>query len=229
MMLATMRIPARACSALWFLAMQVLHCNAMARPVKLTAQDFDAVVRNGTSEPWFVYFYLTACKVCPFMSAEDLGQLAKDMDGKVRIGHHDLIADEMALADRMQMGGFPRFKLFKNNLAYTYFGELKVQPMKFFLDPPRRYLGWEICPKEEIAPMPTLAERIFTRRGKYFRHIWLHKIPYYDNMAAFVYKWIWYVPLLPLIYLLWRIARCCFRLLRSCCTGCCGRPKEKKS
>lgn len=92
----------------------------MSKIIELTNQNFEEEVLQ-SNNPVLVDFWAPWCQPC-LMMAPILGELAEELDGKIKIGKVNTeITENQQLAIQYQIQSIPNMKLFKNGKAIKEF------------------------------------------------------------------------------------------------------------
>ena len=98
--------------------------------VKLTSENFENEVLK-SDVPVIVDFWATWCGPCK-MIAPNLEQLAKDNEGKIKVGKIN-VDEEIALASKFGIASIPTLMLFKDGkLVNTAVGYMNLSQLEGF-------------------------------------------------------------------------------------------------
>lgn len=98
--------------------------------VKLTSENFENEVLK-SDVPVIVDFWATWCGPCK-MIAPNLEQLAKDNEGKIKVGKIN-VDEEIALASKFGIASIPTLMLFKDGkLVNTSVGYMNLSQLEGF-------------------------------------------------------------------------------------------------
>eukprot|EP00927_Polykrikos_kofoidii_P050115 TRINITY_DN44050_c0_g1_i1.p1 TRINITY_DN44050_c0_g1~~TRINITY_DN44050_c0_g1_i1.p1 ORF type:complete len:272 (-),score=49.87 TRINITY_DN44050_c0_g1_i1:154-969(-) len=113
----------------------------------LTSNNFDELVGDGHGTPWLVKFYAPWCGHC--IRLEPVWEeLAKTLDGDVRVGKIDCIANRW-ISEMFDIPGFPSLKLIVEGKQYTYSGPRGPLELEKFARGGWRQRDGEALPRDQ--------------------------------------------------------------------------------